>query len=105
MYGDTYGQHEGFLPLLKHQRLIMTNVFTITSNCCGEPQLMGVFANAKAALTRLEHMLEFADPHDEYRLEYTPVKTAKQEKESLTNCRRTRLERLAAQESAEKAEV
>ena len=83
----------------------MTNVFTIVSNCYGEPRLMGVYSNAKAALIRLEHLTEFADPGDEYRLEYEPVRTAKQEKESLTNCRRTRLERLAAQESAEKAEV
>ena len=80
-------------------------VFTITSNCFGEPRLMGVYSNAKAALIRLEHLTEFADPGDEYRLEYEPVRTAKQEKESLANCRRARLERIAAQESAEKAEV
>ncbi len=48
--------------------------------------------------------LEFADPGDEYRLEYEPVRTAKQEKESLANCRRARLERLAEQE-AEPAEA
>ena len=66
---------------------------------------MGVYSNAKAALIRLEHLTEFADPGDEYRLEYEPVRTAKQEKESLANCRRARLERIAAQESAEKAEV
>ena len=79
-------------------------VFTITSNCYGEPRLMGVFGNAKAALLRLEHLTEFADPGDEYRLEYEPVRTAKQEKESLTNCRRARLERLAAEESTDSNE-
>ena len=79
----------------------MTNpVFTITSNCFGEPRLMGVFGNAKAALIRLEHLTEFADPGDEYRLEYEPVRTAKQEKESITNCRRARLERLAEEETS-----
>ena len=79
----------------------MTNpVFTITSNCFGEPRLMGVFGNPKAALTRLEHLTEFADPGDEYRLQYEPVHTAKQEKESLTNCRRARLERLAEEKTS-----
>ena len=60
---------------------------------------MGVYGNAKAALLRLEHLLEYADPHDEYRLEYSPVRTAKQEKESLQSCRRARLERIAQQEA------
>ena len=80
-------------------------VFTITSNCFGEPRLMGVYSNAKAALIRLEHLTEFADPGDEYRLEYEPVRTAKQEKESLANCRRARLERIAEQEATDKVEV
>ena len=79
-------------------------VFAITSNCFGEPRLMGVYGNAKAALIRLEHLTEFADPGDEYRLEYEPVRTAKQEKESLANCRRARLERLAQQEASSDAE-
>jgi len=83
----------------------MTNVFTITSNCCGEPRLIGVYSNAKAALIRLEHLTEFADPGDEYRLEYESVRTAKQEKESLANCRRARLERIAEQEATDKVEV
>ena len=83
----------------------MTNVFTITSNCFGEPRLMGVYSNAKAALIRLEHLTEFADPGDEYRLEYEPVRTAKQEKESLADCRRARLERIAEQEATDKVEV
>ena len=80
------------------------SVFTITSNCFGEPRLMGVFGNAKAALLRLEHLTEFADPDDEYRLQYKPVHTAKQEKESLTNCRRARLERLAKEETSDESE-
>ena len=80
------------------------HVFTITSNCYGEPKLMGVYGNAKAALIRLEHLTEFADPGDEYRLEYEPVRTAKQEKESLTNCRRSRLERLAEEETSDESE-
>ena len=80
------------------------HVFTITSNCYGEPKLMGVYGNAKAALIRLEHLTEFADPGDEYRLEYEPVRTAKQEKESLANCRRARLERLAQQEASSDVE-
>ena len=80
-------------------------VFTITSNCFGEPRLMGVYSNAKAALIRLEHLTEFADPGDEYRLEYEPVRTAKQEKESLADCRRARLERIAEQEATDKVEV
>ena len=66
---------------------------------------MGVYSNAKAALIRLEHLTEFADPGDEYRLEYEPVRTAKQEKESLANCRRARLERIAEQEATDKVEV
>ena len=80
------------------------SVFTITSNCFGEPRLMGVFGNAKAALLRLEHLTESADPYDEYRLQYEPVHTAKQEKESLTNCRRARLERLAEEETCDQSE-
>ena len=66
---------------------------------------MGVYSNAKAALIRLEHLTEFADPGDEYRLEYEPVRTAKQEKESLADCRRARLERIAEQEATDKVEV
>ena len=65
---------------------------------------MGVFGNAKAALLRLEHLTEFADPGDEYRLQYEPVRTAKQEKESLTSCRRARLERLAKEETSNESE-
>ena len=80
------------------------SVFTITSNCYGEPRLIGVYGNAKAALLRLEHLTEFADPGDEYRLEYEPVRTAKQEKESLTSCRRARLERLAEEETTDESE-
>ena len=81
------------------------HVFTITSNCFGEPKLMGVYSNAKAALIRLEHLTEFADPGDEYRLEYEPIRTAKEEKESLANCRRARLERIAEQEASDDKEL
>ena len=77
------------------------HVFTITSNCYGEPRLIGVYGNAKAALTALEHLTDFTDPGDEYRLEYETVRTAKEEKERLTNCRRARLERLAREEEKE----
>ena len=74
-------------------------VFTLCSNTFGEPRLIGVYGNAKALLIGLEHLLDIADPDDEYRIEYAPVSTVKQEKEKLANCRRARLERLAEQEA------
>ena len=78
-------------------------VFTLCSNTFGEPRLMGVYGNPKALLLGLEHLLDVADPDDEYRIEYAPVRTAKEEKEKLANCRRARLERLATAEQEEES--
>ena len=80
-------------------------IYSITTNTFGEPRLFGVYESAQAAALAFEHLTKCADPGDEYRLEYEPVRTAKEEKESLANCRRARLERIAEQEAVDKVEV
>ena len=63
-------------------------VFTVETNYFGEPRILGVYKDAQAALYAVQHLTEGCpDPGDEWRIKFTTIKTAKDEKEALDRCR------------------
>ena len=78
------------------------NVWTVSSNCCGEPRLFGVYQDAEGAYEAAAHISRFADPGDEWRVQYLEVETTDEVKERTEKCRakhREHLEELASKEA------
>ena len=78
------------------------NVWTVSSNCTGEPRLFGVFEDAEGAYKAATHLSRFADPGDEWRVQYLEVETTDEVKERTEKCRanhREHLEELASKEA------
>ena len=65
------------------------SVYTVETNYFGEPRVLGVYKDAQAALYAVQHLTEGArpDPGDEWRIKFTTIRTAKDEKEALDRCR------------------
>ena len=64
------------------------SVFTVETNYFGEPRILGVYKDAQAALYAVQHLTEgYPDLGDEWRIKFTTIKTAKDEKEALDRCR------------------
>ena len=64
----------------------------------GEQIIMGVFPEHKAALYRLEHVMENPDDNEEYKIEYHIFKSEEDELESLQKCKQAREEYKKTQE-------
>ena len=78
------------------------NVWTVSSNCCGEPRLFGVYEDAEGAYEQAAHLSRFADPGDEWRVQYLEVESTKEVKEKAKRCEeahREHLEELASKEA------
>ena len=58
----------------------------------GETCIMGVFPEGKAALLRLEHVMDNPDDNEEYKLEYHVFPTVEQELEKMQTCKANRAE-------------
>ena len=58
----------------------------------GETCIMGVFPEGKAALLRLEHVMDNPDDNEEYKLEYHVFPTVEQELEKYQSCKQARAE-------------
>ena len=58
----------------------------------GETCIIGVFPEGKAALLRLEHVMENPDDNEEYKLEYHVFPTVEQELEKWQACKKNRAE-------------
>ena len=72
------------------------NVWTVSSNCCGEPRLFGVFEDAEGAYKAAAHISRFADPGDEWRVQYLEVETTKEVTERTERCEAAHRESLEA---------
>ena len=70
------------------------NVWTVSSNCTGEPRLFGVFEDAEGAYKAATHLSRFADPGDEFRIQYLEVETTKEVTERTERCEAARREKL-----------
>ena len=70
------------------------NVYTVCSNCCGEPRLFGVYEDLEGATKEVAHLSRFADPGDEFRIQYLEVETTKEVTERTERCEAARRERL-----------
>ena len=58
----------------------------------GSHYIMGLFPEHKAALHRLEHVMDNPDDNEEYKIEYHLFKSVEQELESLQKCKVAREE-------------
>ena len=64
------------------------SVYSVETNYFGEPRLLGVYKDAQAALYAVQHLTEGnPDSGDEWRIRFSTIKTAKEEKEALDRCR------------------
>ena len=70
------------------------NVWTLTSNCFGEPRLLGVYEDAKGVATELQHLSSVADPNDEFRIRFAEVEETSDVIERTQRCESARKERL-----------
>ena len=70
------------------------NVWTVSSNCCGEPRLFGVYEDSEGAYKSAAHLSSFADPGDEWRVQYLEVESTNEVKERVERCEASRRERL-----------
>ena len=79
--------------------------WTLTRICPwdGSQYIMGLFPEHKAALHRLEHVMDNPDDNEEYRLEYHVFRTEEQELKSLQNCKVAREEYKESQKLLAKA--
>ena len=68
--------------------------WVVTRTCPWDGSIitMGVFPEHKAALYRLEHVMENPDDNEEYKIEYHVFKSEEQELESLQKCKQAREE-------------
>ena len=58
-------------------------VWTIMSNIFGEPRLLGVYEDYKAADVAINHLADKADTNDEFRIKLVTVSTEEEEKKAL----------------------
>ena len=72
------------------------NVWTVSSNCTGEPRLFGVFEDAEGAYKAATHLSRFADPGDEWRVQYLEVETTDEVNEKTKRCEEAHRESLEA---------
>ena len=70
------------------------NVWTITSDCFGEPRLLGVYEAAEGAAKELQHLSSWADPGDEFRIRFAEVEETSDVIERTQSCESARKERL-----------
>tara|TARA_Y100001963_G_scaffold145121_1_gene218270 strand:- start:1895 stop:2176 length:282 start_codon:yes stop_codon:yes gene_type:complete len=79
--------------------------WTLTRICPwdGSQVIMGVFPEHKAALLRLEHVMDHPDDNEEYRIEYHVFKSEEQELESLQKCKVARENYQKSQELLEES--
>ena len=70
------------------------NVWTLTSDCFGEPRLLGVYEDAKGVATELQHLSSVADPNDEFRIRFAEVEETSDVIERTQRCESARKERL-----------
>ena len=78
----------------------MKTVWTVVSNCCGEPRLMGVYENAGAVALAYEHYTRCCnDVGDEYRIEHANVQEYSDLVEQFEACNKRRLEAIAKDEA------
>jgi len=79
------------------------SVFTITTNCFGEPRLFGVYKEAEGALAAIQQLTEWGCPDngDEFRIRKSEVESTKSVKETLNRCRAHRAVQEALPEDEE----
>ena len=70
------------------------NVWTLTSNCFGEPRLLGVYEDAEGVAKELQHVSTYADPDDEFRIRFAEVEETSEVIERTQRCESARRERL-----------
>jgi len=58
----------------------------------GTESIIGLFPEGKAALLRLEHIMDNPDDNEEYKLEYHVFPTVEQELEKMQACKQSRAE-------------
>ena len=72
------------------------NVWTLTSNCFGEPRLLGVYEDVKGVATELQHLNSYADDGDEFRIRFSEVEETSDVISRTQQCEAERKERLEA---------
>ena len=70
------------------------NVWTLTSNCFGEPRLLGVYEDVEGVAAELQHLSSVADPNDEFRIRFAEVEETSDEELRTQQCEAARRERL-----------
>ena len=78
------------------------NVWTLSSNCFGEPRLLGVYEDAEGVAKELQHVSTYADPGDEFRIRFAEVEEAKDVIERCDSCDANRRQQL--EESVKEAD-
>ena len=70
------------------------NVWTLTSNCFGEPRLLGVYEDVEGVAAELQHLSSVADPNDEFRIRFAEVEETSDVELRTQRCESARKERL-----------
>ena len=70
------------------------NVWTLSSNCFGEPRLLGVYEDTEGVTKELQHVSTYADPGDEFRIRFAEVEETSDVIERTQRCESARKERL-----------
>ena len=72
----------------------ISGAWVVTRTCPwdGETCILGIFPEGKAALLRLEHVMDNPDDNEEYKLEYHVFPTVEQELEAIQTCKANRAE-------------
>ena len=70
------------------------NVWTLTSNCFGEPRLLGVYEDAEGVAKELQHVSTYADPGDEFRIRFAEVEETSDVELRTQRCESARKVRL-----------
>ena len=70
------------------------NVWTLTSNCFGEPRLLGVYEDVEGVAAELQHLSSVADPNDEFRIRFSEVEETSDVELRTHQCEEARRERL-----------
>ena len=73
------------------------NVWTLSSNCFGEPRLLGVYEDAEGVAKELQHVSTYADPGDEFRIRFAEVEETSDVELRTQRCESARKEGLKKQ--------
>ena len=94
---DTYSIHQQHQMTCKEP---IHGAWSLTRICPwdGSQFIMGLFPEHKAALYRLEHVMDNPDDNEEYKIEYHTFRTQEHELESLQKCKTAREEYKQSQE-------